>query len=208
MRCIFTKDVTEFINAIPLILTNVIFGFIFISVFRLVVRHKYDANPKALTISSIAMSFILKLVFDAGNNLLYDKTGVWLQPNTFWYYVIFIVFTVLLAYGIGRMVDANWFDKVLQRIGIDHTIRPTIWDDLIQDGTAADIRLKTNPDIIYHGEVKLVEEDVSEPTIALCYYNVIDGNTNKCLKDYTYDANKVFVTSYKNILQIQFNYHK
>lgn len=204
----FTKDVTEFINAIPLVLSNVIFGYIFISVFRLVIRHKLGSTPKALTISSIAMSFVLKLVFDAGNGLISNWFGINLQPNTFLYYIIFIAFTVLLAYGIGRMVDASWFDNVLQWLRIDHTIRPTIWDDLIKDGTAVDIELKDNSGIVYHGEVKLVEEDVSEPTIALCYYKVIDRKTNECLEDYTSDENKVFVVNYKNILKLQFNYHK
>lgn len=196
------KDITEFINGLPNILSNVVFGFVFISVFHLVTRRHNDSNKKYLIMCSIAISFILKLIF----NGVIHCTGLNIKIDTALYYFILLLLTILVAYGIGRIVDADWFDKVLEKIGIDHTVRPTIWDDAIKNYTKATIVLRSQPQFVYSGQIKLVEEDEREPIIVLCYYQIFDKNANKAITNYSTDDKKTIMLNYKDILEIEFDY--
>ena len=186
--------ILELINSLPLIISNVAYGALFLVVFKFVTFKDKEDYIKTNLINCITTNFILVIIFNCIFKFIEKLTQIAIKPNTNIYYFLMIVFTLIFAYIFGLIVTNQKFNKILLRVGIKRTTNDNIWDDVIQSYTWLYVHMK-GKDFAYLGEVKYVEEHTDNPKIVLCNYKLMKMSTAEAVVDYTDDKTRMVMLS-------------
>ena len=172
---IIIKLITDLINNLPSIISYIMYGYIFLSVYQFI-TFKDMKDQKYKIITSIVLNYVLLKAYELIPRIPHNNV------------ILYVVITVVIAYVIGRVVVSNWWNnKILLRLGIHRTVNEDTWKDILKtDGYGIEISEKGS-DISYYGAVKYADNHSDHPVVALSYYGVYDGN--KLIEDHLQDKN-------------------
>ncbi len=145
-------------------------GYVFISVFLFITKGNSNARSTITVLSSIALSYILKLSYD---KTIIALLSIWFTINidSEWYYIGLLLFSVILAYVLGMICVSNKVAELLEKLRIPFTFNKDFWTDIYLKNDWFHIHLK-GQDKYYLGKIDYLEENVSNPHIALIDYSV------------------------------------
>lgn len=199
------EEILDLINSLPLIMSYIVYGSLFLSIFNFITFKSKKYEIKHYFISCITVSFIIKIIFDWILNLWSTHTTVKIATDTVEYYLLSFGFTVIVAYIGGILFSSKCFNRLLLNFGIKRTVNENIWEDVIQNDTWLYIHMK-NEDYGYLGLHRYSEENCSNPKIVLGFYQLIEKSTGKVVTDCSDDDNKLIMIDTKNVDTIEIIY--
>ncbi len=200
------NNILELINSLPTIMSYVIYGALFLIIFCFIAfKDRKVKSVDHFFILSVLISFILKNIFECLIWLFKRITTLEVNKDSPFYYISLLLFTILLSYLFGIIINQKWFNDFLMHIGIERTTNGNIWNDVIQSYTWVCVHVKDEK-YYYLGEVEFIEEDCIDPKIVLCRYQFIDKNTGKVFVDYSYDINRRIILHTDNVDAIEIIY--
>lgn len=200
------SDITSLINNLPIIISYIAYGLIYLSVFNFI-RSEKKEKTKIYFLSCVAISFIIEIIFDFITKLANKIPGIDIEEDSGLYYLLCMLFTLLIAYISAKVFTSKWFNSLLLNIGIHRTTNSNIWNDISVNHTWLYIHLK-NDENGYWGECKYIEENCSNPKIVLYSYQIINTKTGETVIDYSEDINKCIMVDTNDIKAIEITYNK
>lgn len=191
--------VIDLIDRIPDLLTYLIPGYIFISLFDFIIFKNEKGNKNQanfIVLKSIAISYVFKTVYDKILNTFFSKFNI----DDLLYTIILFVIIIIFAYILGLICHTKWFNNLLLKIGIHRTVNEDIWLDIIYDGCYLQIFSKDGTKS-YFGMCKYHEENSKEPIVVLYKYKVLDSEAN-IIQDYSNDETRQVVLNLKDFEHI------
>ena len=188
------------IDNLPSVLTYLVQGYIFISVFSWIVFQKKSNDIDHIVLRSIAASFVLKTVYDG----ILAVVRLDIQDSST-YLIILIVCSTIGAYLLAVLCNTTWFNGLLLKIGIKRTVNSNIWNDVIKTDVWVRVYLKSNPELTYLGQYLYGEEFEREPIIVLANYQLIDTSGNIII-DYSQNPNEKIMLNTKDFERIELTY--
>lgn len=199
------NDILELINSLPLVMSYIIYGFIFVSIFNFITIKRISNENNHLIISYISISFILRCIYEYLFGWL-DKNGVMaIQINSDLFYIVTIALTIVMSYISGILFSSKFINNVLLHIGIKRTVNKNIWQDITEDNMWMFLKFKEE-DYGYLGMYKYVEEKTDKPRILLNRYQLIEVSTGEAKVDYSNEANRCILIDTNDIDTIEMIY--
>ncbi len=198
-------NIIKFIEILPEIISYVIYGAIFLSIYNFITFKNEVQKTKSYLISCITISFIIKVCFDGIITLINKWLNTEFINSGIRYYISIFLFTIFIAYILGEIVISKFFKSFLLKIKIERTPNENIWDDIIQKNTWLYVHIK-NKDYAYLGKLQYVEENCRNPKIVLSNYKLIKMSTAETKKDYSNNSNKKILLDTNNIEIIEIIY--
>ncbi len=193
----FITWISDLINNIPNILSYIMQGYVFLVIYYWI-TFKDNNDLKNLIIKSIAVSYILKNIFD----WVCIKTELSFTDET--HYTICLVFSSAIAgFLIGEISTQGWFNFVLNKVHIGRTTNPNIWNDAIKQYTWLRVFMKDGTS--YLGQFLYGEPFKSEPVIVLATYQKLDTDAS-IIFDHSDDPNEFIMINTKNFDRIEIIY--
>lgn len=194
-------DILSLINTLPFVISNIIYGCLFLSIFNFTTFKDSKTNNQHYFIFCITINFILKAIIDS----ILKLTLTSLSNDSVEYYLICLLFTVITAFISGKIVSAKFFNSLLLKMGIQRTTNKNIWSDVLKNNTWLYIYLK-DKDLGYIGYHKYSEENCSNPKIVLSHYQLRELSTGKVLVDYSRDKNSLIMIDTRDVEIIEIIY--
>lgn len=183
----------------PKILSYIVQGYVFLTAYYWI-SFKDNKDFKNLIIKSIAVSYILKILF--------DKICEWKNivfKNDINYAICLIGSSAILGFLLGKLLSHRWFNLLLHKFHIGRTTNENIWDDVIKPYTWVCVHMKDGTS--YLGQYRYGEPFKSEPIIVLATYQKLDQD-NDVVIDNSQDLNRVIVLNTKNFEKIEVIYNQ
>lgn len=182
---------------LPNLIENIMYGYIFLFIYRWVAFKNKD-DTKYTLIVSIILNYILVLLY---NKISLIEKFSFIQDNrTFWY----IIFSFIFGFIIGRICISESYNEILRDLHIGRDTIDNIWDNAVKNGTWMRIYTK-DPNISYLGYVVKSEPYASNPKIILSGYKILDDDGN-VLSDYSEDENEYVIMSTDDFDRIEITY--
>lgn len=150
-------------------------GYCFISVFCFITKNSSKRRKGSLLLSSVAISYILKLIYDKSVMLV---LGRFILYNSTWYYIGLVLLGVALAYLLGIFTLSKPFNYLIKKLNIPRSVNSNFWLDIYKQGTWLNIYLK-GQDFNILGQIKYIEEGSRSPYICLSNYSIYDKITGE-----------------------------
>lgn len=190
--------VIELINNIPNLISNIVYGYIFLSVYYWISFVKQN-NYKNFIMKCVVINYILKnfykITFFQFISNKYENRPIVV--------ILLCVITLIIALTSGKIVHATWFNDTLEKIHLYRTTNENIWDDVIKTGMFLQIYM--NDGTSYLGMYRKSESFEREPFILLSRYQKLDKN-DKVVEDYFDDINKFILLNTKDFERIEIDY--
>lgn len=190
--------VIELINNIPNLISNIVYGYIFLSAYYWISFVKQD-NYKNFIIKSVIVNYILKnfykITFFQFISNKYENRPIVV--------ILLCVITLIIALTLGKIVHAIWFNNTLEKIHLYRTTNENIWDDIIKTGMFLRIYMKDGTS--YLGMYRKSESFEREPFILLSRYQEFNKD-NRIVKDYFDNTNKFILLNTKDFERIKIDY--
>lgn len=190
--------VIEFIDNIPNLISNIVYGYIFLSAYYWISFVKQN-NYKNFIIKSVIANYILKA--------FYKVTFFLIIPNKYENHPIVIILlciiTLIIALILGEVLHTSWFNDTLEKIHLYRTTNENIWDDVIKTGMFLQVYMKDGTS--YLGLYRKSESFEREPFILLSRYQKFDKDAN-VLDDCFDDKNKFILLNTKDFERIKIDY--
>ena len=183
------KETIQLIDSIPIIISYVAFGSVFLFTFNFITYKDRQVEIKNYLISCVTASFVIRIIL----NQLF-KT---IPENSKKYFLIGCVFSAVTAYIGGIICNSKRFNRVIQLLGIYRTTNNVIWKDVIEPYTWLFMHIN-GEDYGYLGEVKYVKKKTSTPKVVLKNYSKVNIKTGKDIVDYCDDKNRTILIDSKN----------
>lgn len=185
-------------------------GYIFISIYNFI-RFKQN-DLEHIFFKSVVTSYILKVLFD----ILFVKTVIINEGSTrivrllninyesIGYCFLLFLFSALLGFILATIIQHDYFNNFLIKIGVKRTTNQNIWDDVIKPNCWLMVYLSSR-DLVYLGQFKYGEEFVNKPIIVLEHYKImdLDGNVKA---DYTDTQSEIAIIDTKDIERVEVTY--
>ena len=190
--------VIELINNIPNLISNIVYGYIFLSAYYWISFVKQN-NYKNFIMKCVVINYILKnfykITFFQFISNKYENRPIVV--------ILLCVITLIIALTSGKIVHATWFNDTLEKIHLYRTTNENIWDDVIKTGMFLQIYM--NDGTSYLGMYRKSESFEREPFILLSRYQKLDKN-DKVVEDYFDDINKFILLNTKDFERIEIDY--
>lgn len=190
--------VIELINHIPNIISNIVYGYIFLSAYYWISFVKQN-NYKNFIMKCVVINYILKnfykITFFQFISNKYENRPIVV--------ILLCVITLIIALTLGKIVHATWFNDTMEKIHLYRTTNENIWDDVIKTGMFLQIYM--NDGTAYLGLYRKSESFEREPFILLSRYQKLDKN-DKVVEDYFDDTNKYILLNTKDFERIEIDY--
>ena len=159
--------VIDIARNLPDFMTYVVPGYLFLSVYRYILfkDEKTSEHTTAILLNSIAVSFVLRTVFDS--ILSSDKVGITA------YLLCLFVFSTVSAYLVALLIRWPKTENAMRSLGINRTIHNNIWDDILQPDVCIRVWLKDCANS-YYGQIKYIDNHAREPLLVLVNYQYLD----------------------------------
>lgn len=189
--------VKELIEMLPDVIQNIMYGYIFLFIYRWI-TFKRSQNTKYTLITSIIMNYILVLIFQYISR--FDKFAFLTNNTVLWYSILSFV----LGLGIGWIIKSDSYNEILRDIRTGRDAVDNIWDNAIKNGTWLRIYTK-DQNISYLGSVVKSEPYASNPKIILNRYSILDLDGN-VLADYSKDEKEYVIMNTDDFDRIEITY--
>lgn len=190
--------VIELINNIPNIISNIVYGYIFLSAYYWISFVKQN-NYKNFIMKCVVINYILKnfykITFFQFISNEYENRPIVV--------ILLCVITLIIALILGKIVHTTWFNDILEKIHLYRTTNENIWDDVIKTGMFLQIYMKDGTS--YLGLYRKSESFEREPFVLLSRYQKLDKN-DKVIDDYFDDTNKFILLNTKDFERIEIDY--
>lgn len=190
--------VIELINNIPNIISNIVYGYIFLSAYYWISFVKQN-NYKNFIMKCVVINYILKnfykITFFQFISNKYENRPIVV--------ILLCVITLIIALILGKIVHTTWFNDILEKIHLYRTTNENIWDDVIKTGMFLQIYMKDGTS--YLGLYRKSESFEREPFVLLSRYQKLDKN-DKVIDDYFDDTNKFILLNTKDFERIKIDY--
>ena len=194
----FSSWVVHLIDNIPHLISNIVYGYIFLSAYYWISFVKQD-NYKNFIIKSVIVNYILKnfykITFFQFISNKYENRPIVV--------ILLCVITLIIALTLGKIVHATWFNNTLEKIHLYRTTNENIWDDIIKTGMFLRIYMKDGTS--YLGMYRKSESFEREPFILLSRYQEFNKD-NRIVKDYFDNTNKFILLNTKDFERIKIDY--
>lgn len=194
----FSSWVVHLIDNIPNLISNIVYGYIFLSAYYWISFVKQD-NYKNFIIKSVIVNYILKnfykITFFQFISNKYENRPIVV--------ILLCVITLIIALTLGKIVHATWFNNTLEKIHLYRTTNENIWDDIIKTGMFLRIYMKDGTS--YLGMYRKSESFEREPFILLSRYQEFNKD-NRIVKDYFDNTNKFILLNTKDFERIKIDY--
>lgn len=198
-------DILAIINSFPTIMSYIIYGFIFISIFNFITIKRTNNENNHFVVSCISISFILRGIYEYLFGV-FDKYGLaTVQIGSAGFYVVTVTITIVVAYILGIVVSSKSVNDALLRIGVKRTVNSNMWQDIVGDNMWMFLKFKEE-DYGYLGICKYVEEESGKPRILLQKYQLIEVSTGNVKVDYSNEANRCILIDTNDIDTIELIY--
>lgn len=190
--------VIELINNIPNIISNIVYGYIFLSAYYWISFVKQN-NYKNFIMKCVVINYILKnfykITFFQFISNKYENRPIVV--------ILLCVITLIIALILGKIVHTTWFNDTLEKIHLYRTTNENIWDDVIKTGMFLQIYMKDGTS--YLGLYRKSESFEREPFVLLSRYQKLDKD-DKVIEDYFDDTNKFILLNTKDFERIEIDY--
>lgn len=190
--------VIELINNIPNIISNIVYGYIFLSAYYWISFVKQN-NYKNFIMKCVVINYILKNFYKITFFQFISNE----HENRPIIVILLCVITLIIALTLGKIVHTTWFNDTLEKIHLYRTTNENIWDDVIKTGMFLQIYM--NDGTSYLGMYRKSESFEREPFILLSRYQKLDKN-DKVVEDYFDDTNKFILLNTKDFERIEIDY--
>lgn len=188
------EDILSLIDKLPYIISYIIYGCLFLSIFNFIKFKNNETDIKHYFISCITVNFIIKATFDG----ILQFCSIYTNNSSVEYYLSCLAFTIVTAFISGKIVSSKAINSLLLKVGIQRTVNQDIWNDILQDYTKLYIHLK-GKDYAYIGYHKYSEGNCSNPKIVLSHYQLRRLSTGEIVTDYSDDDNRCIMIGTKDV---------
>lgn len=130
---IWINWISEIINQLPQILSYIVPGYIFLTIYQWV-RFKDGDTLKNIVLKSIVISYVIRILIKISIRELHIEI-----TDESIFVGICIVLSIISSALLSVIVSSRTYNKLLRRLNISRTTNKNIWDDVYQDGTALKI---------------------------------------------------------------------
>lgn len=130
---IWINWISEIINQLPQILSYIVPGYIFLTIYQWV-RFKDGDTLKNIVLKSIVISYVIRILIKISIRELHIEI-----TDESIFVGICIVLSIISSAILSVIVSSRTYNKLLRRLNISRTTNKNIWDDVYQDGTALKI---------------------------------------------------------------------
>ncbi len=176
----------------------VIYGYIYLTTYYWI-TFKDNTNFNNLFIKSVAVSFILKTIFE----VITYRFNINFQSNILKTFM-FVFASACLGLIIGKITVHKYFNLLLHKMHIGRTTNTNIWDDVIKPYTWVRVFMKDGSS--YLGQYRYGEPFKSEPIIVLATYQKLDEDTDVVI-DNSKNINEFIMINTKDFDRIEITYH-
>lgn len=188
--------ILELINNIPYILSYMIPGYIFLSLYywiSFIPTNEFEH----LIIKSVAASYVLDLLLDFITNIFR------LKYTTSQKMLLLIIFSSILGIISGKIIHCNMFNEFLRKSHIDRTTNENIWQDTIKDNTWVRVFMKDGTS--YLGYYRYGESNQREPIIVLGMYQKLNSKANVII-DNSQNPKELIMLNTRDFEKIEITY--
>lgn len=189
--------IKELIEMLPDIIQNIMYGYIFLFIYRWI-TFKHSQDTKYTLITSVIMNYILVLLFQYISR--FDRFVFISRNVVLWYSIL----SFALGLIVGWIIKSDSYNEILRDLRTGRDTVDNIWDNAIKNGTWLRIYTK-DQNISYLGNVVKSEPYVSNPKIILNRYSILDLNGN-VLADYSKDEKEYVIMSTDNFDRVEITY--
>lgn len=191
--------VTDLINQLPQLIGNIMYGYIFIFIYRWI-THKDFQTTKYTLVQSIIINYLLINFYEFLSKI---KLLSLIKYNPL---ISYTILSFILGFVCGSIVYSESYNEILRDLHLNRDTRDNIWQSVIKTGTW--LRVFTDdPDITYLGCVDNYEDKTSDPKIILSQYQIVDLNGD-VIVDYSKNNNEYVVVSVTSFNRIEVTYTK
>lgn len=156
---------------LPEAILYIIYGFLFIQVYRLKVVSPKSDGPENTLISSLVVGF-----------MIYKAMEVIHLTTKSYYMLIICVICIIGGYICASIYMSNGVQKFInKKLNIHKTFDTYIWDVVTSEKEPIMIRIRTQDDEYIEGFVNLAEENTDDPHLTIgnyIIYKMNDSNRN------------------------------
>ena len=189
--------INDIINGIPRIMDSIMYGYIFLFVYRWI-SFKDKSDQRYTLIVSIILNYLL--VSGYSWIALHKQFSFLLAHRMI--YCILIAFILGILFGL--IVRSDSYAEILRDLHIARDSVDNIWDSAIKNGTWLRIYTK-DPNISYLGYVIKSEPFRRNPHIILGGYQILDIN-DEVLANYQENENEQVILSTENFDRVEITY--
>lgn len=189
--------VNDLIENIPNIISYIVYGYVYLSVFYWI-SFKDNDDFENLLIKSVAVSYLLTNIFD----LIVNKYNI-MFVDDYDKVIKYFIASAILGFLVGKIISHRWFNHILYKLNIERTMNKNIWDDVIKPFTW--VRVFMEDGSSYQGQVKYIEPFKSEPIIALITWQKLDVDVDIVI-DNSQNPNELILLNTKDFVKIEITY--
>lgn len=180
---------TDLINNLPRIITSILYGYVFLSVYEFI-SFKDTKNQSHKIILSIVLNYILVNFFSIIPRIPHNR-------------VVYLIMSILLGYVIGLIIISEKFNALLSKIQIHRTTNENFWDDVFKSGYRVEVFDKDGK-TSYTGTCRYRQDQDGDPKIALTYYRILEnGKLTDPENDWSEDKASMIVLNLKDFEKIR-----
>ena len=191
--------ITEIINQLPQILSYIVPGYIFLTIYQWT-RFRDGDSLKNIVLKSIVVSYVIKILL----NILFKELHIAINDEIIFVGICIIIATIS-SILLSIIISSRRYNKILRILNISRTTNKNIWDDVYQNGTA--LKIYQSDGTFYTGHLRFCEENQREPLVVLSRYGLFDENNN-ILIDKTEDSSEEIMLNTKDFKKIEIKHFK
>lgn len=191
--------ITEIINQLPQILSYIVPGYIFLTIYQWT-RFRDGDSLKNIVLKSIVVSYVIKILL----NILFKELHIAINDEIIFVGICIIIATIS-SILLSIIISSRRYNKILRILNISRTTNKNIWDDVYQNGTA--LKIYQSDGTFYVGHLRFCEENQREPLVVLSRYGLFDENNN-ILIDKTEDSSEEIMLNTKDFKKIEIKHFK
>ena len=191
--------ITEIINQLPQILSYIVPGYIFLTIYQWT-RFRDGDSLKNIVLKSIVVSYVIKILL----NILFKELHIAINDEIIFVGICIIIATIS-SILLSIIISSRRYNKILRILNISRTTNKNIWDDVYQNGTA--LKIYQSDGTFYAGHLRFCEENQRESLVVLSRYGLFDENNN-ILMDKTEDSSEEIMLNTKDFKKIEIKHFK
>ena len=193
-------DMITLIQNIALLLEYFVPGYVML---RIICFGMSKTPSKYIIGESIAISYFIRIITHLAKQLILPNAVI--SPDV--RVIILVLLSALIGVAIGYVYKNGTLDNILQYL-FSRTSNQQIWDDVIttQFDNGVTVRITDKNGVEYTGPIDYLEENVSDPWIAIKEYSIKDGDNRLTYEDY--NCRSVLLVKTKDAQRVQLFYTK
>lgn len=197
MEVLLINIITNLINELPNIIESIMYGYIFLFIYRWVSQRDVT-NTKYTVIVSVILNYILVTIYGYVDKYA-PFSYISINPV-----IKHAIYSFLLGFIIGMILRSDSYNEILRDLGVGRDTICNIWDNVVKDGTWLRVYTK-DPNISYLGQVVKSEPLKENPKIILFKYQVL-GKDGQVIDDCSKNEDEQVIINTDDFDRIEITY--